>query len=335
LTVRAGSVDRRDVPVELDVRLPDGLAGRPLRAFRLTAGAAPVEILAQLDPPSRTAEARLVLLLPGGLAKGTAAKVHVYLGLPHAPPTLPQAVSTAPAPKGMKWIENDRVRLLLGPQGGHLYRWEVKARGNRNLTMPGETGWTGFADTGGDHRDAPNELLCTARGPALVRYVCSDKLGLVKTISLFGGMSWMEVVLSDPLGYYFDFDNPKNFATDGPTPGKYLFSNGAAGAVGKESDGVAAQAAVRDVSWGIKFNREKLALGMITPEAAVRLVIAPGSGPGGLGIEGGPPAAHFITYAGLLPGEPAETMNRLQQTLDFRNQPEIVLHGLQARAAKP
>ena len=53
----------------------------------------------------------------------------------------------------MKWIENDRVRLLLGPEGGHVYRWEVKALDNRDLTMPGETGWAGFADTGGDHRE--------------------------------------------------------------------------------------------------------------------------------------------------------------------------------------
>ena len=44
-----------------------------------------------------------------------------------SPPALPQAASTTPGPKGMKWIENDRVRLLLGPEGGHVYRWEVKA----------------------------------------------------------------------------------------------------------------------------------------------------------------------------------------------------------------
>jgi hypothetical protein len=335
LTVRAGSVDRFDVPVELDVRLPDGLAAKPVRAFCLTAGAAPREVLAQLDPSDSPAKARLVLLLPGGLAKGTAATVHVYLGLSHAPLPLPQAVSTTPGPKGMKWIENDRVRLLLGPEGGHVYRWEVKALDNRDLTMPGETGWTGFADTGGDHRSSPSTLLCTARGPALVRYVCTDKLGLVKTMSLFGGASWLEVVLSDPVGYYWDFDNPKNFAADGPTPGKYLFSNGAAGAVAKEADGVEAQVKADQVSWAVKFNRQKLALGLVTPEVAARLGVAPGSGAGGVGIEGGPSAAqHFITYAGLLAAEPAETMNRLGQTLDFRKQPDVVLHGVQARAAK-
>ena len=167
----------------------------------------------------------------------------------------------------------------------------------------------------------------------MVRYVCTDKLGLVKTISLFGGASWMEVVLSDPWGYYWDFDNPKNFAADGPTPGKYLFSNGATGALAKEADGVAAQVKADGVCWAVKFNPQKLALGMVTPETAARLVVGPGAGAGGVGIEGEPLAAHFVTYAGPLAAEPAETMNRLQQTLDFRKQPEVVLYGLQARAA--
>jgi hypothetical protein len=335
LTVSAGSIDRFDVPVELDVRLPDGLAAKPVRAFRLTDGAPPREILAQFDPSGPPDKARLVLLLLGELTKGTAATVHVYLGLSRSPPRLPQAASTTPGPKGMKWIENDRVRLLLGPEGGHVYRWEVKALSNRDLTMPGETGWAGFADTGGEHRSSPSALLCTARGPALVRYVCTDKLGLVKTMSLFGGASWAEVVLDDPLGYYWDFDNPKNFAADGPTPGKYLFSSGATGALGREADGVEAQVKADGVSWAVKFNRQKLAIGLLTPEVATRLVVAPGAGAGGVGIEGGPLAArHFVTYTGLLAAEPAETMNRLWRTLDFRTQPHVALHGLQARAVK-
>ena len=137
------------------------------------------------------------------------------------------------------------------------------------------------------------------------------------------------------MGYYWDFDNPKNFAADGPTPGTYLFSNGAAGAC-READGVEAQVKVDQASWAVKFNQQNLAIGLVTPEVAWRSVVAPGSGAGGVGIEGGPVVAHhFITYAGVLAAEPAETMNRLGQTLDFRKQPDVVLHGVQARAAKP
>ena len=46
---------------------------------------------------------------------------------------------------------------------------------------------------------------------------------------------------SEPTPIYWDFDDPKNFAADGPTPGTWLFSNGQSGPVGREADGVPAQ----------------------------------------------------------------------------------------------
>jgi hypothetical protein len=230
----------------------------------------------------------------------------------------------------MAWIENDKVRLLLGPEGAHLYRWEVKAAGNRDLTEPGETGWAGFCDMG-THRSLPYRLRRIATGPALVRYQCVDPAGQTKTISLYGGASWVEVVLSEPTPLFWNFDDPRNFAADGPTPGTYLFSNGTTGPVGRQADGVPAQVKARNVHWGVKFNRDQLALGLVTPEVAASHCIAPGSGAGGVGIENSPPATHFITFAGRLEQDTAQTMQRLQRTLDLRNQPEIVLFALQAR----
>ena len=223
----------------------------------------------------------------------------------------------------MKWIENDKVRLLLGPEGGHVYRWEVKSSDNRDLTMPGQTNWHGFADVGGVHRAAQNKLACTACGPALVRYQCTDPTGLSKTISLFGSVSWMEVDLNYGVEYYWDFDNPDNFAADGPTPGTYLFSNGATGRVGRKADGVPAQVKAANVRWGIKFNDDGLALGIATPEIAAHHCIGPGDGAGGVGIERSRAASHFVTFAGQLDAEPREVMERLRKTLDFQNQPEV------------
>ena len=329
LVVGAGSVDRVDVPVELDLRLPADLASRPVRAF-VAEGEKPREVLAQLDPADGD-RSRLALLLDGPLAKGASAAVQVYLGLPKPGPGLPTAAATADAPKGMKVLENDQVRLLLGPEGGHIYRWEVKALGNRDLTVPGETGWAGFADTGGEHRGSPNKLACLARGPALVRYACTDEQGLVKTVSLFGGAAWAEVTLNSPVWYYWALDNPKNFAADGPTPGTYLFSTGATGPVGKEADGVDAQVKPGGAHWSVKFSPDRLALGLVTPEVAAAHVVAPGAGAGGVGIEGGATASHFIHFGGILPGKPEETMGQLQRTLDFRNPPEITLHSIQPR----
>jgi hypothetical protein len=337
LVVRAGSVDRFEVPIEIAVTLPAELAAKPVRAFCSLPGGQPQEIAAQLDPRRTDCQSvvptrpRLVLLIPGCIPKGSQAVVEVYLGLPAPPKPIASAVSTKAAPKGMKWIENDKVRLLVGPEGAHVYRWEVKALKNRDLTEPGETGWAGFSDAGFDHREIQHALGCAASGPALVRYQCSAPTGQVKTISLYAGCSWMEVVLTEPVSYYWDFDNPRNFAAEYSTPGKYLFSTGATGAVGKHADGVPAQVKSGGATWAIKFNDQKLALGMLTPETPVAYCIAPGSGAGGVGIESSVPASHFITFAGVLEAEPKATMTRLQQTLDFRNPPEVVLYGVEPR----
>ena len=184
---------------------------------------------------------RLVVLLPGVLPKNEQACVQVYLGLPAAPALLPEAAQVHEGEEGFVGLHNNAVRLLLGAEGAHVYRWEVAACDGRDLTMPGATGWSGFRIWAASFASAVNHVTCVADGPALVRYQFTDGANMEKTISLFGGCSWMEVLFSDPVGYYWDFDNPQNFAADGPTPGKYLFSNGATGAVGREADGVPAQ----------------------------------------------------------------------------------------------
>ncbi len=330
LLVGAGSAERSDLPVELDVRLPPDLAAKPARAFDERVGhskALPV----QIDPTNDPARQRLTIIFTGSLPKGSGAPVLVYLGLSKPPQPLPGVVSTSDAPKGMKWLENDKVKLLLGPEGAHIYRWEIKGMGNRDVTMPGETGWAGFGDVGGEHRSSPSKLQCVAHGPALVRYICTDEHGLARTISLFAGASWVEVALNSPVGYFWAFDDPKSFAADGPTPGQYLFSTGAGGAVGKEAEGVSAQVHAAGAHWGVKFLPDKWLLGMVTPEVATTHVIAPGGGAGGVGIERGGGASHFVIYAGALEGKPADLLNRLQRTLDFRNPPEITLHAIQAR----
>jgi hypothetical protein len=331
LAVGAGKVDRYDLPVEVDLALPAGLKAGPVRAFRLAGKDEPVEIPAQLDKLGKKGPARLALVLADKLAKGTTAEVHVYLGLTKPPAAPPGAVSTQDAPGGMKWLANDKVRLLLGPEGAHVYRWEVKALKGRDLTMPGQDGWAGFSDMARRYRSAAFTLECLARGPALVRYRCTAPNGMTKTISLYAGMSWMDVLLGEATGHYWDFDTPSNFAADGPSPGKYLFSNGKTGPVGPEADGVPAQVKMPKVHWAVKYGPDKLAMGLVTPEAACSFRIAPGAGAGGIGIEQSPPASHFVTFAGALTATPAETMRRLQQTLDLRNPPETVRHAMQKR----
>ena len=329
LTIRAGSLDRFELPVEVEINLPESLVSKPIRAFQLLANGGTRELLAQVDSAQTPGQSRLVLLLPGPVAKDSEAALHVYLGLNTAPQPLPQSVTTSNAPNGMMWLENDQVRLLLGSEGSHIYRWELKAAGHRDLTMPGETGWAGFADMG-THRSEPYRLECVARGPALVRYECIGPSGHSKTISLYGGVAWLDVMLSEPTPLFWNFDDPKNFAADGPTPGTFLFSNGLTGSVGREADGVPAQVKAQDVYWGIKFNPDKLAVGLATPETAAFHHVAPGAGAGGVGIQDSPSSNHFVTYAGRLNATPADTMNRLCQTLNLKNPPSVIVHKIQA-----
>jgi hypothetical protein len=48
-----------------------------------------------------------------------------------------------------------------------------------------------------------------------------------------------------------------------------------------------------------------------------------------VGIEGSTPALHFVTFAGLLTASPAETMNRLQTTLDLQRSVGVRLNSLE------
>lgn len=332
LVIRAGAADRFDLPVEVEIALPPEVIGKPVRAFRLDSSKVPIEVLAQLDALGTQGKGRLVLVLPGPLLQREEATVHVYVGLSQTPPTLQGAVGTRGETNGMRRLENDQIRLLLGGEGAHIYRWELKSENHRDLTMPGEKGWAGFSDIG-SRRHASYRLRCTARGPALVEYQCSDAAGQTKTIHLYGGASWIEVLLSEPIPLYWDFDDPKNFAADGPTPGTWLFSNGQSGRVGREAEGVPAQVKAPRTTWGIKYNAAKLALGLITPETSAQHLVAPGAGAGGVGIESSPPANHFVTFAGVLKTSPAETMNQLQSTLDLKRPVTVRLHALQSTPA--
>jgi hypothetical protein len=332
LTVKSGTADRRDLPLEMLVRVPDELIGKPARAFASFEPQAPVETPAQLDATGQPGLGRLVVVLPGVLAKDRLARLAVYVGLGTAPARLATAVSTSDGENGTKWIENDRVRLLLGPQGAHLFRWEIRGLENRDVTMPGETGWFGFSDMIGENREAQYRLVCQASGPAMVRYECANQAGLTKVLTLFAGTSWVEATLSSPTGYYWDFDNPDNFAADGPTPGDYLFSNGQHGRVGRKADALTAQVRVSGVNWAAKYLSRKWVMAMVAPEALLTMVVAPGAGAGGVGVEGQELAGHIISYAGAMEEDtPADLMNGLARGLDFRNPPEVTMYAPQKR----
>ena len=140
------------------------------------------------------------------------------------------------------------------------------------------------------------------------------------------------LALKSSTTFFWAYDDPKNFAADGPTPGRYLFSTGAGGQVGRQADGVGAQIRASGALWGLKYLPGSLGLGLATPGAAVRHVIAPGSGAGGVGIEGPQGASRFLLFGGLLRDEPAVHMTRLMQTQDLDHPPGITVYALQSHS---
>jgi hypothetical protein len=104
---------------------------------------------------------------------------------------------------------------------------------------------------------------------------------------------------------------------DGPARASYLFNDGTTGEVAREADGVPGQRRADGVRWGAKFHPEGgAALALITPEVDANHRIAPGAGAGGVGIEGSPPARHFVTWAGAFPAEGGDAAARLRAKLD-------------------
>lgn len=51
----------------------------------------------------------------------------------------------------------------------------------------------------------------------------------------------------------------------------------------------------------------------------------------GLVIENSMPGQHFVTFAGLIEGSPAQTMDRIESSLNLKQPVSVILHALQAR----
>ena len=123
-------------------------------------------------------------------------------------------------------------------------------------------------------------------------------------------------------------DQRENFLPEGATSGRFLFSNGQSGQVGKTAEGRSGKTWGNGASWVVKYLPDALALGLIVPEERTMLAVAEDQ----VGIEGADIGlTHLATYGGTLAGPPGEVMSRLQHSLDFRNQPKIVVHALQTR----
>jgi hypothetical protein len=321
LVLEGGGDARRDQPAELDLPLRSDMDNRA-QLMELDQAGGQKPVLCQLQSVGE--RKRLVFLAPGDLPADGKRSFLLYFDPsgPGAELTSPSQASCRDAKGGMKWIENDQVRLLVAPEGAHIYRWEIKALNNLDVTQPGETQWFGFADVLDASRCAPNRIEVLADGPAVVRLKCTNDAGLEKTISLWAGVPWVEVTFNAPVSRFWCYDDAKLMGPGSATPGTYLFSNGDTGTI-KGGQG-------RSGQWGAKYLPGGPLDAVLTPGEAPFHIVGPGGGDGGVGVEGGS-AAHFVIYGGTCPESPKDCLERLCAALDYRAQPGIELYAVQER----
>ncbi|OGV77580.1 MAG: hypothetical protein A3K19_08990 [Lentisphaerae bacterium RIFOXYB12_FULL_65_16] len=332
LRVASGRVARSNLPVEID--LPAGVAtgnqGFALFELDATAGNKQTPVPCQVD---RAADkTTLVFVVPGAFAANTERSFLVYFGPGHVQSTAnPGAVTCSDAPNGMTCVENSRVRLLIGTEGAHVYRWEVKDANNVDLTEPGEKDWAGFADLGGPSRNAKSKIDVLSKGPVMCRLHCTDELGTEKLITAYAGMACVDMVLNTAVNWYWNYDDAKLFGADGPTPGNFLFSNGKTGPIQRQAKDEPGQVKNDGVNWSAKTRQDGLLLALITPEVKTRHTIGPGGGMGGVGIEWAQPVTHFVTFGGIAKDDPKALLDTLQNTLSLRDQAEVTLFALEKK----
>ncbi|MCL2742312.1 MAG: beta-N-acetylhexosaminidase [Planctomycetaceae bacterium] len=324
IVIKAGEVNQFALPVELELSVQEQYRNKKVEAFHVQSGGQSQQIPAQLDTGSQRGKSTLVFLLPE-LSKDTSTSIHVYFGLDETRP-LAGAVTTTEGPGDWKTVENDKVRLAIGPEGGHVYRWMLKDRDLLDMTDPGDESYHGFSDHGRGERSVKFNLVLLNNGPAMVRYGCYRDGEICKTLSVYAGLPVLDVVMSSPTNYYWNFDAPELFAADGKTPGTLLFSNGTTAPTARRGNTVDLQTSGKGSYWGIKYNASGIAHGMTTPEEVSDFIIGPGGGMGGVGVAGAA-RRHFVTFAGSLDGSPPEqTMNRLKETFNRKRKLHVTLH---------
>lgn len=320
ITVESGGADRTDQPIEVDLPIAVLLS----RSVRLTEvsddGAIQKPILCQIHPVGEMT--RLIFIAPGELPQSSMRLFFLYYDSADdkAEAALQGGGVTCTDDKdGMKWVENDHYRLLVSPVGAHIYRWEVKALDNMDLTEPGETEWRAFADLIGPYRDSIYKMEVLCNGPALIRLKFTNEEGNIKTISAWAGVPWVEVTFNQPVSGFWCYDNSSLIGPRSATPGSYLFSDGRTGSMtGKLGGGLG--------YWSAKFLPEGPILAVITPEDKVEHGIGPGGGDGGIGVGG---VAHYVIYGGVCPQSPKDTLDKVRAALNYRTQPRIILYATQ------
>lgn len=328
-TVRGGGARRVDLPIVMS--LPGPPAGEPT-SYRLMELDARTS--AQTPVPCQVSRLgdgwNLAFLVPGVTEAGGERRFLLYSGADRAVAAEPR-LTVSKAASGGLWVSNGALRLLIGREGAHIYRWEVQALGGRDITEPGEKDWAGFADVTGPHRHAANRLEALAAGPLFARIRCTEPGGFRKVLDIWAGRPWVDCTLSAPTGYFACFDDASLLGAARSNPGVFLFEDGWTGPVKPVTNGVDSQERRDGQRWCAKYAPAGALLALLTPEVRTVHLVGPGGGMGGVVIEGGRPAAHLVMVGGACPASPAALLNTLRETLDRSLPVQVIVHGIEGR----
>jgi hypothetical protein len=271
----------------------------------------------------------LRFLAPGSPTGGGERLFHVYSGGPEPAATAMQARRDG---AGFIRVENGKLSLRFGAEGGHIFRWCVDALGGLDLTEPGDTGWAGFADVNGVARTARNELTAPIVGPAMVRIVSRDPAGLTKTFEVWAGADWVDCTLTEPTTWFACYDDISVMGAETARPGRSLFEDGHTTALKPLSNAPGeCQESRSSVRWAAKFAPGGALIALLTPEGPSRLTVGPGGGMGAVFADWGAPCERFVMVGGPCPPDPAAQLNSLRAALDARHPPRVALGEEEAR----
>ncbi|MEI6915724.1 MAG: hypothetical protein WCL39_11375, partial [Armatimonadota bacterium] len=272
-------------------------------------------------------QSRKLLLYYGSGSQTAIARTKIAAKTLTAPTSYTNVVTAGT--NGMIWVDNGVIRVLIGPEGAHIYRWEIKSMSNRDITEPGEKTWQGFADINGANRSAINTLTIVEQGPSLVRIRSLDAYGMQKTLHIWAGVPWVEVTLNTLSTWFCTYDDITLLGANTLTPGKCIFSDGYSEPIRPWSNTNYRDSEVRRdyVTWGAKYNLNSIVLGLLTPDVVASHTVGPGYDGGGPRLEWKVPATHFVIYGDKCPADPALEMNAIGRALDYRKTIKVTIYA--------
>ncbi len=303
LRLQAGELDRpagTPIILRLDLKQVCGQEVDPASPRLVIDGKAyPAQVVPLWTPDGPLAGKAVTFVLPQAMAKSAAIDAALYWAPQGAAMPAAETDLKVDAKPDQVWIDNARMKVMLGSEGSHLFVWQVKALNGFDITTPGEKDWAGFFDLQG-HRNTLYDLKVLASGPVAAVIHCTEAGGLTELVTVWAGLPVVDLQVGEAQSWFWNYDNATAFSADSPTPGMGRFEDGTEQPVQKGNDQVHLTPG-RAVWWGAKYRPDGLTEGLITPDSPTNMMIGPGGGWGGVGMDYSAVTDRYVTYCDVTP----------------------------------